>query len=102
MNIRSTCMTILFAGLAIALNAYADERLSKNKGCASCHGGVPGVSIIPDANAPLMTDIRAKYKGQPEVQERLVQQLMECTKHPKVKTTDSERRKLVRFFLGLQ
>ena len=94
-------LAALLLGLAITGDLQADQRLSKSKGCASCHGGVPGVSIIPEANAPLMTEIRAKYKGRPEVQERLVRQLEECTKHPKVKTTDAERRRLVRFFLGL-
>lgn len=79
--------------------SLADAKLSKQKGCASCHGGVRGVAINQEAHAPPVKEIAAKYRDQPNAESDMVKKMSDLNKHPEVKVSDAERRTLVRFFL---
>lgn len=101
MNSRRLGPVILITLMLQSACVVADARLSKQKGCASCHGGVRGVTVIQEMKAPPMQQIMAKYRGQPEVENELVRKVADESKHPPVKATEAERRQLVRFFLGI-
>ena len=98
------CTALIAAPLALA----TDASLYKKKGCAGCHGGLPDVELIKEANAPLVNDVAKKYRGKSGVEQQILDQIVSKTCktteekdcHPQVKITKTERLRLIRFMLA--
>jgi cytochrome c551/c552 len=90
---------LFFAAVLISSAAMSSERLAIKKGCASCHAGVPGVTIVTEANAPSMAQIAAKYRGKAGVEEQLMKAFPENVNHRTIKVTESDKRRLFEFYL---
>lgn len=99
MKIRSSLLLILLAFMFESASVCADARLSKQKGCAGCHGGVRGVAVIQEMNAPPVKQIAAKYRGQSNAENEMLRKMADKNKHPEVKASEDERRQLVHYFL---
>lgn len=105
-GIKAMLISVVCISSSMAMDS--DVSLYKKKGCAGCHGGLSDVAIIKEANAPLIDQIAKKYRGQPDVEKKLVEQMIDkackgsATKdcHPELKATRTERLRLVRFMLA--
>ena len=95
------------ATIAIAADATAAQSLAQKSGCFKCHG------VDKRKDGPALRDAAAKYKGDPQAQERLVFHVTSGEKvkfsdgheeeHKKVKTNDpNETRNLVDWILSLE
>ena len=90
---------LFLAAVLISSAALASERLAIKKGCASCHAGVPGVTIVTEANAPSMAQIAAKDRGKAGAVDQLNQVFPENVNHRTIKVTETDKRRLFEFYL---
>jgi cytochrome c len=91
----------------MAADASAAQSLAQKSGCFKCHG------VDKSKDGPALRDAAAKYKGDPQAQQRLIFHVTSGEKvkfsdgheeeHKKVKTSDpNETRNLVDWILSLE
>jgi cytochrome c len=101
--IASSCL----APRALAADAAAAQSLAQKSGCFKCHG------VDKSKDGPALRDAAAKYRGDPQAQQRLIYHVTSGEKvkfsdgheeeHKKVKTSDpNETRNLVDWILSLE
>jgi cytochrome c len=111
---RRVLLSLLSAGLGVAITASAmaadagaAQALAQKSGCFKCHG------VDKKKDGPALRDAAAKYKGDPDAQQRLVYHITSGEKvkfddgheeeHKKVKSNDpNEIRALVDWILSLE
>jgi cytochrome c551/c552 len=101
-------MLVLVACVAPTMALADDVGLYKKKGCAGCHGGLPDVELIKEANAPFIDEVAKKYRGKVGVEQKILEEIINKTCktaeekdcHPQVKITKTERLRLIRFMLS--
>jgi len=92
---------------AMAADASAAQSLAQKSGCFKCHG------VDKSKDGPALRDAAAKYRGDPQAQQRLIFHVTSGEKvkfsdgheeeHKKVKTSDpNETRNLVEWILSLE
>jgi cytochrome c len=102
-SIPASCI----ATSAFAADATAAQSLAQKSGCFKCHG------VDKRKDGPALRDAAAKYKDDPQAQQRLVFHVTSGEKvkfsdgheeeHKKVKTSDpNETRNLVNWILSLE
>jgi cytochrome c len=101
--IPSACI----ATRSLAADVAAAQSLAQKSGCFKCHG------VDKSKDGPALRDAAAKYKGDPQAQQRLIYHVTSGEKvkfsdgheeeHKKVKTSDpNETRNLVDWILSLE
>ena len=91
-----TMLTIAAATFALAASgaAYAQADLLKANGCMNCH------DIATKKVGPAFKDVAAKFKGKADAEAKLVTELGEGKKHPKVAASEADRKTLVKWVLS--
>jgi cytochrome c len=115
LNRRARWLVILISAIpgvcvmprVLAADASAAQSLAQKSGCFKCHG------VDKSKDGPALRDAAAKYKGDPQAQQRLIFHVTSGEKvkfsdgheeeHKKVKTSDpNETRNLVDWILSLE
>ena len=93
---RKTIVIIASAalGFAAAGLGMASEDLAKKSGCMGCH------DVAKKKAGPAFKDVAAKYKGKADAEAKLVTELGEGKKHPKVAASEADRKTLVKWVLS--
>lgn len=69
-SIRLRLIGVAAVGLIASLDAAASEDLARAKGCLTCH------TVQAKVVGPAYKDVAARYAGQPDAEDRLVQKVM--------------------------
>jgi cytochrome c len=93
---RKTIVIVAAAaiGFSVAGLGMASEELAKKDGCTACH------DVAKKKVGPSFKDIAAKYKGKDDAEGKLVAELGEGKKHPKVAASEEDRKTLVKWVLS--
>ena len=92
--IVSSAFSLLPFAAAQADDAKATA-LMKKEGCGKCH------SMSADKGGPSLKSIAAKYKGKPEGEQKVIDQMTKADKHPHLKTKDdAEIKNLAKYILS--
>ena len=97
------CLLMSFAVAALASNvALASPELAKSKNCMACH------SVANKVVGPAFKDVAAKYAGQKDAEDKLVQKVIKggtgvwgvAVMPPNPQVSEAEARTLVKWVLS--
>ena len=84
----------LLSSSSYAFDAATAETLARQNGCFKCH------SVEKKKEGPTYREVAAKYKGKADAEAKLVTELGEGKKHPKVAASEADRKTLVKWVLS--
>ena len=92
-------VTSAFSMLPLATAQAADEAkataLMKKEGCVKCH------SVSAEKGGPSFKSVAAKYKGKPDGEQKVIDQMTKGANHMHVKTKDdAEIKNLAQYILS--
>ena len=101
MNSFASCFLIT-ALATLPLSAHANKALAEKSGCLGCH------AVATKLVGPTYTDIAAKYAGQPDANQKLVQSIRnggvgkwgEMPMPAQAKLSQADAKKLATWVLG--
>jgi len=74
--------------------AQASPELAKSSGCTNCH------DVSAKKVGPSFKSVAEKYKGKADAEDKLVAELREGKKHPKVAASEADTKTLVKWVLS--
>jgi len=102
LRLHAAALASGFAAAVVSVDAGASEPLARDRGCLSCH------AVQTKVVGPAYKDVAAKYAGQPDAEDRLVQKVLKggggnwgfIPMPPNTNVSDEEARTLVRWILS--
>ena len=99
---RLAALALAALGAVVTLDSYASETLARDKGCLSCH------AVQTKVVGPAYKEVAAKYAGQPDAEEKLVQKVLKggggnwgfVPMPPNTNVSEEEARTLVKWILA--